>query len=148
MVDRIAPLEATVQRLARQPRSGAAALAYTIGTASSTGPTSWASGAPPGRQTDQDDDQAANSGLSFADEAQAARDAAHSLVERARSLAEVRRGRLTAAKREQLTACRRGFQAADQALADLLTATDQHTAALAREHMRFLAGHHSQGGRP
>jgi signal peptide peptidase SppA len=62
--------------------------------------------------------------LSFVMEATAARDAVDALLNRTRSLAELRRGRLTAAKREQLSAIGTSLEATTSALAELLASTD------------------------
>ena len=66
---------------------------------------------------------------------------AEAVVERARSLDEFRdRGRLTAAKREQLTAVQGSLAESAVALGQLLAETDpnRHTEALLREKARFL----------
>lgn len=64
---------------------------------------------PPGDDTDTEDLEAADSGLSFAltyaEQADALHANAKALLERTTSLAEVKRGALTGAKRDRLTAC-------------------------------------------
>jgi capsid assembly protease len=90
MIDRIETLEAAVGRLLTSDYGGG-------GRAANTSPA-----------------QAATSGLSFADEAEAARGAALALVERAGSLA-----RLTGSKREQLDA----VAAAHREVAETIAAT-------------------------
>ena len=152
MVDRIDTLEATVQRLMppnRHRQSGGA-------TASTTAPVTlyvdgrtFVSGtSPPGSLTITTNLEAAESGLSFAQESAAVHDAAvlatgraDALADRTRSLAEFDRGRLTAAKRDQLTADRDGLIAAAQALDELLVATDpdKHRNAVLAEVARFEA---------
>lgn len=106
MVDRIGTLDETVARLSRGRHAPAPAEPDTD---------------PLG---DLIDDEAAETGLTFADEATVARDAADALVERLASLAEVDRGRLTAAKRDALSACPEAFRAAAQHIEDVLAATD------------------------
>lgn len=84
---------------------------------------------------------AASSGLSFAREAEAVRVAADALVERLSSLAEVERGRLTAAKRESLSACPEALREAAQHIDEVLAATDphKHAAAVEQAHIQFEA---------
>ena len=90
------------------------------------------------RHLDDFNDQAAPSGLSLADEAEALRDRAACLVNRATSLAEVERGGLTVAKRERLTACTGALREAAQKLDELLAATDsKRTAELLRQKARY-----------
>lgn len=84
--------------------------------------------------------EAALSGLSFADEAVALHDGATALVERARSLAEVRdRGRLTVSKRERLAACSEALRESAAEIDQLLTDTApvNHRAAAIAESARF-----------
>lgn len=91
------------------------------------------------RHLDDFNSQAASSGLSFADEAAGLRDSADALVTRLTSLAEVERGRLTAAKREQLTACPEALRQAAQHIDEVLAATDpdKPAADALRERARF-----------
>ncbi|HLA25210.1 MAG TPA: S49 family peptidase [bacterium] len=90
------------------------------------------------RHLDDFNDQAAMSGLSFTDEADALRDRTSHLVDRATSLAEVERGGLTVAKRERLTACTGELRGAAQKLDELLAATDsKRTAELLRQRARY-----------
>ena len=83
--------------------------------------------------------QAAESGLSFADEAEAVVAVARRLQERTASLAEVERGGLTAVKRERLSACTGALRGTVSALEELLAATDphRHAEALMREAARM-----------
>jgi signal peptide peptidase SppA len=81
---------------------------------------------PPGYTGNKTNLKAANSGLSFADEAAAARDVVAALVDRTRSLAEVRRGRLTTAKREQLAAIYDSLFESFAAIGEVLAQTDPH----------------------
>lgn len=170
MVDRVDTLEATVQRLIREgARAGRGARvgeAFVGGfqeatTTSSTAATFVAtakrereefearmdtehqrlSGPPPGGTAANEGSEAATSGLSFADEASAVRDAAEALVGRLSSLAEVKRGDLTVAKRDALVACPEQLRAAAQHIDDVLAATDpdkpKHAEELLRERARF-----------
>ena len=74
----------------------------------------------------------------FTGKAEAALDAVRSLVDDARSLAEVRRGRLTAAKRERLVAIRASLDEASAALDQLLAEVpDSQRDALLRERARY-----------
>ena len=88
-----------------------------------------------------EDFRAAESGLSFADEALTARVAAEALVYRTSSLAEVERGRLTMAKREQLRAVSEALSGAVTAIDGLLAQTTpkKHADALLSEVIRFEA---------
>jgi signal peptide peptidase SppA len=94
---------------------------------------------PPGERDETEDIEAAESGLSFADDAKSAPDALEQFCDRLTSLAEVKRGRLTAAKREQVTACRDRAGAVAAALTEALQATNpvDHQAAVAKERLRF-----------
>lgn len=131
MVDRVDTLEATVQRLVRTGRAGngrqsASATTWTGTTMSGVvvyAPWEGTANAPPGLHTTPDD-QAAPSGLSFAGEAEALRDRAEALANRATTLAEVERGHLTVAKREHLTACTGALRDTVAKLDELLAATD------------------------
>jgi len=123
MVDRIETLEETVARLtrgvkARDPR---------------------APEPDPLPMPDPADEEAAASGLSFADEATELHGSASALVARLSSLAEVKAGRLTKAKRESLAACPAALREAADAIAGVLAATDpdKHRADLEREFLRF-----------
>jgi len=122
MVDRIATYDDTVSRLmVKPPETGRRA------------------SAPPPETVAATPAEAAESGLSFADEARAVRESADALVARLTSLAEVERGRLTAAKREALSACPDALRAAAQHLDGVLAATDpnKHVADAVRERARF-----------
>jgi signal peptide peptidase SppA len=92
---------------------------------------------PPGYKTPK----AAESGLSFADEAAAAHDVVADLIDRTLSLAELRRGRLTAAKREQLLAIHDRLNELAVTIDGLLAQSDRskHADALATEMTRFEA---------
>jgi len=141
MVDRIDTLDSTVARAAnpkgrsrmgaREPGLGAGSYVVQLNTTNDH--------APPPTAAHTDLPEAAASGLSFADEADAARGAAEALVGRLDSLAEVERGRLTATKREQLAACPGAFRAAADRIDAVLAATDpnRHQPDLVRERLRF-----------
>lgn len=79
-------------------------------------------------------------GVAFATEATELAERARHLTTRATSLAEVQRGRLTAAKREHLAACSAELRASLDALTGLLEDTDHEkrsaAAALAHERLR------------
>lgn len=124
MADRVATFEETVASLLgkQQPQDG----------------QMFALGPPPGASSTTT--TAANSGLSFADEATFARDAVLDLVDRTRSLAEVRdRGRLTAAKREQLTTVVDALSEAHETVSRLLADTEPvDRAGATREFARFV----------
>lgn len=101
---------------------------------------------PPGDQTTETAFEAALSGLSFADEADALRVNAEALVDRTRSLAEFRvDGRLTVTKRERLAACSEALRESLEAIDGFLKATTpvNHTAVAASaeyERLRFIQG--------
>jgi signal peptide peptidase SppA len=102
---------------------------------------------PPPLALDITETRAASSGLSFADEAFALHDRAEALVERTRSLAELRdRGRLGASKRERLAACTEALRATAAEIDSLLVATDpekprlEFMAEIARFEARRLQG--------
>jgi hypothetical protein len=85
------------------------------------------------------------SGLSFADEAEALRANAEALVDRTRSLAELKSGRLTVTKRERLAACSEALRESLEAIDGFLKATTpvNHTAVAASaeyERLRFIQG--------
>lgn len=114
LVDGVATFDATLTRLQR-----------TAGSAS--GPTALGDDPPPeAAETEETPDEAALSGLSFADEADALRASADAIVDRVTSLAEVRRGALTGAKRDRLTACTGALRESVTALEGVLTDTDPH----------------------
>ena len=140
MVDRVATFDETLERLARGPAARQAERAGT-GAWSSTTPLTGVSvtGSPPGQPITIEYPQAAESGLSFAREAEALRASAARLTERTASLAEVERGHLTVAKREHLTACTEELRQSVEALEGLLADTDpkKRSAAALREHARF-----------
>jgi hypothetical protein len=71
----------------------------------------------PGGDTETD-------GLTFTEEANAVHSAAADLIDRMGSLAELQRGRLTAAKREALAACPEALRDAAQAIEAALDKTD------------------------
>jgi hypothetical protein len=77
--------------------------------------------------------------MSFADEARAAHVAAEALVNRTSSLAEVRRGRLSTTKREQLAPVSSALGETKRALDELLATSDprKHRDALLHEIARF-----------
>lgn len=79
---------------------------------------------PPGEEPETNLPAAAESGLSFAHQADALRDSAEALTERLTSLAEVERGHLTVAKRDRLTACTGALRESVTALEGVLTDTD------------------------
>jgi signal peptide peptidase SppA len=140
MADSIATLDDTVDRLltesatANQGFGGARSIAVEIhGNASKLQRELLRAGLaepdrelPPGYTGNKTNLKAANSGLSFADEAAAARDVVAALVDRTRSLAEVRRGRLTTAKREQLAAIYDSLFESFAAIGEVLAQTDPH----------------------
>lgn len=105
MIDRISTLDETVARLSH----GAGA--------PDTEPEE-----PP--LPDLEEAASARSSISFADQAFALRDGAKALSTRLSSLAEVERGRLTAAKRDPLSACPDELRAAAQHIDEVLAATD------------------------
>lgn len=119
MVDRVEPFSAALERLARGPAARAS------------------------RATAQ----AATSGLTFADEAEALVASSRRLLDRTASLAEVERGHLTVAKREHLSACTGGLHETTAALDALLAETDpnRQSDAVAREAARYELGR-SRGG--
>lgn len=95
---------------------------------------------PPLRSlTDEETPKAAMSGLSFADQLEALRDDAEAVLARFDSLAEVKRGALTGAKRDRLTACTEALRETVTALENGLTATRPNRQAdlLLRERLRF-----------
>jgi signal peptide peptidase SppA len=100
---------------------------------------------PPDEQTTETAFEAALSGLSFADEAEALRANAEALVDRTRSLAELKSGRLTVTKRERLAACSEALRESLEAIDGFLKATTpvNHTAVAASaefERLRFIQG--------
>jgi signal peptide peptidase SppA len=112
MADRVATFDQTVEELLVRASADAGTGAHQ-------------NGAPPGAGTiTETDPEAATSGLSFVREAIVVRDTATSLARRASSLAEVKRGRLTAAKRDALEDARDGLAAATTAITGLLAETD------------------------
>jgi signal peptide peptidase SppA len=80
---------------------------------------------PPPLKSLAEVEQAAKSGLSFADEADALHDSALLLVDRLDSLAEVERGDLTVAKRKALSACPEALREAAQHIEDVLAQTEK-----------------------
>lgn len=124
MVDAIEPFDATVARMMRAVAGGG-------GGASAETPD-------PALSAD-DDPVAAASGLSFAGEAAALHRSSAALVARLTSLAEVERGRLTAAKREALTACPGALRAAADRIDAVLAETDPGKQARADEAVRERA---------
>ena len=135
LVDGVATLEDVVARVTRQaPTRAAGSVANTSFVLTGTVPMTLA---PQASTTNVI--QAAASGLSFADEADAARVAAQRLVNRATSLAEVERGHLTRAKRDALAACPEAFRAAAMHIEEVLAATDpdKHRKAFERAAGRF-----------
>jgi capsid assembly protease len=96
---------------------------------------------PPGKPAaDNEVSEAAFSGLSFADEADALRDSAEALVDRTRSLAEFRvDGRLTVTKRERLAACSEALRESLTAIDGVLAATQpiDHQAAFLAQRARY-----------
>lgn len=132
MVDRVDTFDATLARMIREDSrrgsAGAVSLAFnpaSAPTATSVVHTTFS--------TDTTSPVAAD-GRTFTDEAEELRASAAHLVDRTRSLAEVRdRGRLTAAKREQLAACTAGLRSTVQELEQLLADTDpaRHQAEIA-----------------
>lgn len=142
MVDRIETFDQTLSRLQNSKSRGRGRGATAVDVAAHAVEHDVAT-AGAVNQNPNDDQIAADAdvGISFAGEARALRDSAEALVERARSLAEFRdRGRLTAAKREQLTAVQGSLAESAVALGELLAETDpnRHTEALLREKARFL----------
>lgn len=148
MADRVGTLEETLatmaRKAARRPPSGASTQVTVTGGVVSPSALVEALGAglappPPAEDEDTDKPQAAKSGLSFADDAEDLRDRADALVDRVRSLAEVRRGRLTAAKRDQLTETAEGLMLAAASVVELLAETDpnRHRDELARQRARY-----------
>jgi capsid assembly protease len=131
MVDEIATFEATLERLNRKRTSA--------GRGSARGDS---------EPTIEPEGDPAFGGIAFADEAQAALAAAEGLVERAGSLAELRRtdGRgLSAANRERLSAIADAFHASGDALAELVANNPSQAELLRREHARYELGRHLRG---
>ena len=97
------------------------------------------SGAPPGAADSTSTDLAAESGLSFAVEAEAARVAVTALTARSRSLAELGRGDLTVAKEQSLREVCDALAGAQAELQALLASTTrhQHAEAVLREAARY-----------
>lgn len=112
MVDAVASFDDTLARMQRvagsqQTRDYAA---WNVGPVATTSTASLSytvsASPPPDEPNDIPDTEAAYSGLSFADQADQARDAVQNLVDRTGSLAELRnKGLLTKTKRERLAAC-------------------------------------------
>lgn len=98
---------------------------------------------PPDEPETDTDVEAAESGLfyahSWAEEAETLLAGADALLQRTTSLAEVKRGALTGAKRDRLTACTEALRETTTALTGLLAATSpsKQADALMRERMRF-----------
>lgn len=152
MVDRVDTLDnvlASMEKTNALQQGGVVAEVTPNGVAGATGVTIRLV-EPPGESTDIESSEAAVSGLSFADEATALHDGAQALVDRTRSLAEVRdRGRLTVSKRERLAACSEALRESaaeiDQLLAD--TAPVNHKAAGLAQRARFERSRLQEGAR-
>lgn len=128
LADRVGTLQSVVAEI-EQPRGNATASFALAATNVSGGDDrgAYAFNVPTGTTT------------SFADQASALHANATDLVERLTSLAEVRDGRLTKAKREPLAACPGALREAADAIDGVLAATDpnKHAAAAMAEFVRF-----------
>jgi capsid assembly protease len=132
MVDEIATFEATLEKLNRRRSTSSRGSTRGVGDFVES-------------HFSQEDDPSDSGGIAFADEAQAALAAAEGLVERASSLAELRRtdGRgLSAANRERLSVIADAFHASGDALAELVASNPDQAELTRREHLRFEHGRH------
>lgn len=144
MVDGIDSFEATVTALQKSTvrpvtQTSQTALVVTGNTTATGTTTTGVLSDDPGREPGDTDHQAAMSGLSFAVEAVAVRDAVTALAARTRSLAEWRRGDLTVAKQQQLQEICDALTVSQAELEQLLASTTshQHAEAVLREAARY-----------
>lgn len=144
MADRVDTLDATIARVARASAKpvGQAATSLIVSGTTALPVQSWWT--PPPAVITTDSTGAAESGLSFAQQAEALNSSAEALLERLTSLAEVERGHLTVAKRDRLTACTEALRHVTSELERVLAATDpnKHSAEVAQLHAHFELSRH------